>query len=127
MKINMNLFKLTVLITFYFITRAALASSCEELKSLTKTYNVCWSDTYKGWISDSCEKNKSCGALKFFESPAAVTKMIPQGGQNPNALVCHALKLPVIILRDKRNNEQSFCEFPDKTVADANSIAKSVK
>ena len=88
---------------------------------------MCWNDSLRGWFSEACFKG-TCEATNFFKkkienfkAPASVN------GQNPSALVCHTLKLPVIILRDQRDNEQSFCQFSDNSMASANAIERGVE
>lgn len=124
----MSIFKVCTFILFYFLSRMALASTCETLQGYQLKEKVCWNDSVKGWMSEKCVKQESCEANKFFKTKKQIGKIYPgEGGQNPAALVCHHLKLKVLILRDPSNNEQSFCEFLDKSIVDANAIERHVK
>lgn len=121
--LHMTMFKISALILFYFFTRVALSATCMDYTSSEGTSKLCWNEEYSGWFSENCLKD--CDAVKFLKTkhdkkkaPASV------GGQNPSAMACHVLKLPVIILRDYRENEQSFCQFPDKSLASSNAIEK---
>lgn len=96
---------------------------CETFKGITSEEKLCFDNKVQGWISKICSEKK-CDALKFFEKkPEKKIKLpVSQGGQNPATLYCHVLKLPVVILKDSQNNEQSFCQFEDESLVDANAI-----
>lgn len=123
----MNLLKICSLILFYFLSRVALSAPCEVYEGYKTKENFCFNTKIKGYLPEKCIDSK-CEAFKFFESKQARPE-IPEsvGGQNPAALVCHALKLSVIVLKDPQGNEQSFCEFKDKSLVDANAVEGHVK
>lgn len=123
----MTLFKISALILFYFLSRAAFATPCETVTGYQISSKVCWNEAVKGWISEPCSKKK-CDALTFFTSQHKKPE-IPKSnrGHNPAAMICHGLKLPVVILKDVQGNEQTFCTFPDKSLASANAIERHVK
>lgn len=123
----MNLFKLSVFILLYFAARVAFAAPCETFQGYEIREKLCWNDNIKGWLKESCT-NKKCEAYAFFQSSQQLkTNPRPYGGQNRAALLCHKLKLPVVILRDSSNNEQSFCQFNDLSLVDTNAIERHVK
>ena len=123
----MSISKICTLILFYFLSRVAAAATCETFSGYAVKEQLCWDDKLKGWLSESCQKKK-CEARAFLERPAPkVTPDPPVGGQNPATLYCHSLKLPVVILRDARGNEQSFCSFKDGSLADPNAIERHLR
>lgn len=123
----MTFFKICALIICYFVSRAAFSANCETYTGFSQKEKVCWEDSIKGWISESCLK-KECKASLFFKKPQARPKLpINSGGKNPDAMVCHQLKLPVVILKDAKNYEQSFCIFDDKSVVSSDAIGRHVK
>ncbi len=123
----MSMSKICTLIIFYFLSRLAVAGPCEPFSGYTIKEQLCWDDQLKSWLSESCLKKK-CEARAFLERPAPkVTTEAPVGGQNPATLFCHTLKLPVVILRDARGNEQSFCTFKDGSLADPNAIERHIR
>ncbi|WP_408097702.1 hypothetical protein ACJVC5_01960 [Peredibacter sp. HCB2-198] len=123
----MTFFKICALIICYFVSRAAFSANCETWTGYSQKEKVCWEDSVKGWVSESCLSQK-CEAKEFFKT-AQTKPRIPAsaGGQNPDTMVCHALKFPVIILKDAQNNEQSFCVLKDKSIVSAEAIGGFVK
>ena len=122
----MSLFKISVVILGYFISRVVFAAPCETLTGFQSSQKVCWNDSVKGWVSDSCESR--CDALTFFKSSQTAPRLpASDRGHNPAAMTCHALKYPVVILKDAKGNEQTFCTFPDKSIVSADAIKGHVK
>lgn len=123
----MTFFKICAFILFYFVTRAALANPlCSTYQGLNRTERICWNQSIKGWVSEICS-NKSCRALKFFEEKKTISRSFAtDGGKNPDAKVCHNLGHSVIILKDARQNEQSFCVFPDKSMVSTDAMGRFI-
>ena len=120
----MTALKLCSFIILYFFARVALAGNCVSLTSNTGTHKVCWYDKNKAWISESCSMG-TCEALKFLKNPPKViVKIVP--GVNPSVLGCVALKLPIINLKDARNNEQSYCKFKDSSIIDSSAVESAL-
>lgn len=121
----MTFLKISALILIYFVSRAAMANSCELYTGIKTKEKICWNEKHNAYVSAVCQK-KSCEALNFFESkkPKSKIEIKTRGGQNPSAMYCHHLKLPVMVLKDPRNYEQSFCQFSDGSLADAASISR---
>jgi putative hemolysin len=119
---TMNILKLSSIIILYFLSRVAFASECETYTGFKIKEKLCFDKSLSGWISEKCIKDKNCQAKKFFEIKKKVTLPELVGGQNPAAIYCHRLKLEILILKDSNDNEQSFCQFPDQTIVDANAI-----
>lgn len=126
-RIFMSLFKISVLVLCYFISRVALAATCENFEGHKVKRKLCFDETLKAWISADCLK-KSCEARKHFATKNEIAlSSLGSLGQNPGSLVCHQLKLSVVILRDSQNNEQSFCLFKDQSLVDTNALERNVK
>ena len=73
-------------------------------------------------ISSSCRKKDSfaCEAYSVLSKVSfkSVDKYL-QGGANPGAVICkHLLKMEVVIGKDKKGNENSFCKFKDGSYID---------
>lgn len=118
-----------LLILLIFITFQAQAENprCETYTGITSTQKICWEKSIKAQVSEACLKNSKCDALKFFKTKNKIKKItIGAGGANPSSLVCKSLKLPVTVLKDAKNNEQSFCVFPDKSVVNSDAIEEHV-
>lgn len=119
------------LIFLFLITlsNGALAANCEIFQGYQLKEKLCWNQTIRGWITASClEKGQTCQAKKLFLSKIDMpTPSLGINGQNPAALVCHHLKLEVLILKDSFNQEQSFCRFKDQSLIDANAVERNVK
>ncbi|AUN97759.1 hypothetical protein DOM21_12550 [Bacteriovorax stolpii] len=57
-----------------------------------------------------CEAAQILKKKKFFKAPLRSST----GGKNPGAVVCKdVLKQKVVMLKDQKNNENSFCRFED--------------
>lgn len=119
----MSLLKISSLILLYFLSRVAFAANCETYLGFKTKEKLCFDNSIKGWVSEKClEKNSQCEAKKFFDKKKKVTLPELVGGQNPASIYCHQLKLEILILKDSNENEQSFCQFSDKTIVDANAV-----
>ena len=124
----MTVQKICGLIIFYFISRAAFASNCEDFQGYKLKEKLCFNDSVKGWMSAKCLNEKTkCDATEFFVEKKKLPEPISVNGQNPAALYCHHLKLDIVILKDSHNNEQSFCVFKDSTMVDANAVERFVR
>jgi hypothetical protein len=125
----MTLVKICSIILFYFLSRVALSASCETFNGVKSQETVCWNETVKGWVSESCNNlNKKCDARDFFSTQKPALKSHPiSGGRNPAAVACHDLKLDVIVLKDLHNNEKSFCVFKDKTLVSSSAVENFIE
>ncbi len=70
-------------------------------------------------IQKGCEKESSGCALWTLKKKLSL-KIIDKddllGGKNPGAVLCHKLKLPVLIGVSPNGNRQSFCMASDGTL-----------
>lgn len=120
----MSISKCCFLILVYFLSRVAFAAPCETFQGHEMREKLCWSVKVKGWLPEKCADHK-CDAGSFFLSPKkTITIPEPHLGQSRSSLICHELKLPVVILRDSLKNEQAFCLFKDKSMIDSNAIER---
>ena len=109
-------------ITFLFCFNGAFAApNCQELKSLTQDYKLCWNDTHKGWFSENCRDGK-CEAISFLKVAKTSKPKTVSDSRNPSVQLCHDQNLKIEILRDDLGNEQSYCVFADKSLVDSNTI-----
>lgn len=113
----MKLLFISILISFSSIS---LASECHDLISLRGKYQMCWNEEYKAWVSSECQK-APCDSVKFFKAPPKKFTRV-WGSDNPGSVLCKFLKNKVEILRDKQGNEQSYCVFPDGSMADTGAM-----
>lgn len=125
----MNVILLSFSLFVSLLSNVSLAANCENFKGYELKEKLCWDQSIRGWITARClDKNQKCQAKDFFSSKLeAISLPEMKGGQNPAAMICHHLKLEVLILKDPQNNEQSFCRFKDKSLVDANSVERNVK
>lgn len=125
----MSLLKVCTIILCYFLGRMAIAAPCEQMKSLSENYSVCWDDELKASLLEKCtKKNAKCDAVKFLtKKQNKIGLSIITEGQNLAAMYCHELKHKVEILRDKDGNEQSYCVFKDGSMVDVNAIERHVQ
>jgi len=114
--------KLSSLIILYFLSRVAFAAECETFTGFKIKEKLCFDKSISGWISEKCITDKNCLAKKFFTIKKKVSLPDLVGGQNPATMYCHQLKLEILILKDSSDNEQSFCQFPDRSIVDANAV-----
>ena len=108
---------------FLFLTSTALANNCETFTGFKLKEKLCWDKSLRGWVSARCFKEDCEARSKIKRSVRSPNSM----GQNPSAMACHDLKLAVVILRDSQNNEQSMCQFKDKSLIDTNALARNLK
>ncbi len=113
--------KLTFLLLL--LTSTALANNCETFTGYELKEKLCWDKSLRGWVSSRCLTEK-CEARSKLNHPVTSKSFM---GQNPAAQLCHDLKLRVVILKDTQNNEQSFCQFKDKSLIDTNALVRNLK
>jgi hypothetical protein len=113
---------------FLFLSQGALAAPCDTFSSNNEKYKLCWNDEHKSWLNEVCSK-KSCESQEFLKKKHKAPSIEKDltGGRNSSALICPAMKLSLVILKDAQNNEQSFCQFSDKSLADANAVRRAMK
>lgn len=112
-------------LTFFLLllTSTALANNCETFTGYELKEKLCWDKSLRGWVSSRCLTEKCEASSKLNHSLLSKSFM----GQNPSAQLCHELKLRVVILKDIQNNEQSFCQFKDKSLIDTNALVRNLK
>ncbi len=110
--------KLFCLIAFILPT-LTFATDCEERKGYTVSHTVCWSESIKAHVSKDC-LTKKCDALTV--KTGSPVKIEP--GSNRTVAACTRTGAEVIVLRDEKGNEDSFCEFADGSLRSASSVEK---
>lgn len=86
-------------------------------------------------ISDTCldesqslDKSKCEAAKALKNKNLKVDAVHFRGGKNPGAVACtEALKKKIIILKDSKNNENSFCVFEDESMISAINLQNIIK
>ena len=69
----MNITKICSLIIFYFISRMAFASPCEEFQGFKLKEKLCFNNSVKGWMSAKCfDENTKCDVKDFFAQKKAL-------------------------------------------------------
>jgi hypothetical protein len=119
--------KLCAFIVFYFFTRASLAANCETFSEASGGFNLCWDDKLKAWISEPC-LSVNCEARNLLSSSSSPRpERRPQtSSQNPSSVACDLIETEVIILRDSRQNESTFCKFKDKSLIEASAVERKI-
>lgn len=124
----MTFLKFSLIFFFCILSPASFGSQCEFFQGFQLKEKLCWDKSIRGWLSSKCQDQKQpCLARNFFQEKKVVSVPESLNGQNPAAMICHSLKLNVLILKDTQGNEQSFCRFSDQTIVDANAIERNVK
>jgi hypothetical protein len=63
----MTISKLCGLILFYFLSRAAFASNCEDFQGYKLKEKLSFNNSDKGWMSANCIDQKTkCDAIDFL-------------------------------------------------------------
>lgn len=124
----MTFLKFSLILFFCILSPASFGSQCEIFQGFQLQEKLCWDKSIRGWLSFKCLNHKqACLARDFFQEKKTVSAPEGHNGQNPAAMICHTLKLNVLILKDTQGNEQSFCRFSDQTIVDANAVERNVK
>ncbi len=117
--------KYFLLISLFLLSLSAFAD-CEVFTRFGMPKDICWIKDYRGYFSQKCLTG--CEARTFLDKHNVKPQNIDRrGGKNPASQYCLALGFSVVVMRDKNLGEQSFCEFPDKSVVDSNAFARSLK
>jgi hypothetical protein len=79
---------------------------------------------------DNSLEKSTCKAAKILKQKK--TLVVPadsfSGGKNPGAVACSiGLKNKVIVLKDSKNNENSFCVFSDQSMISAINLQMLLK
>ena len=75
-------------------------------------------------------QNSPCEAVKILKNKKSLTlpRGASSGGKNPGAVVCKtALNKNILILKDSKNNENSFCVFDDGSMISAITLQSLIK
>ena len=121
----MAILKVSVFILCYFFARMALAG-CEPFNRGSLKEFICWDEINKALISERCLKS-DCDAKKFLiQNKARKAKEKPSAGPVIAASACKELQLPIVFLKDAKNNDVPFCLFNDSSVLDAAVVERLV-
>jgi putative hemolysin len=105
-------------------TNVAFAS-CEEYTRFGVPQKICWRNELRAFVNARCESD--CLAIRFVKEKHPVPKLRLTGGKNPASAKCEHLGIKVVVMKDSRGNEQSFCEFADGSLMDSNAVARSTR
>ncbi len=117
----MSYLRTTLLLSQLLFAESVSAATCEVRVGLAGERRLCWQEVSQAWVSEDC-LSRDCEALKATGPQAPV---LHPGGHNPGALACQKLGEKVTILRDKTGNEQSFCEFGDRSLVSTSALGRS--
>lgn len=86
-------------------------------------------------ISDNCiddsndlKKSTCAAALALNNKNIKIAPEHFQGGRNPGAVACtQGLKKEIVILKDRKNNENAFCKFEDGSMIAAINLLPIIK
>ena len=114
--------------TLVLLTLISLEASarCETFTRFGAPVEICWIQEYRGYFSKKCETN--CEARTFLDKHEGKPENIDRsGGKNPASQYCLVLGFSVVVMNDANLSQQSFCEFPDKSLVDTNAFARSLR
>lgn len=101
-------------------------AGCELYKKFGEPVSICWKKELRALMSEKCQED--CLALTFLKKGHPQTPSVKTvGGKNPATEKCKYYQLNVIVIKDPRGAEQSFCEFSDESLVDSNAFARSLK
>ncbi|MFL5785600.1 MAG: DUF333 domain-containing protein [Bacteriovoracaceae bacterium] len=106
------------------LTNVAFAA-CEDYTRFGVPQKICWKNELRAFVNEKCEKE--CQATKFLKEKHPVPKLPLTGGKNPASAKCLYLGIKVVVLKDPRGGEQSFCEFSDGSLVDSNAVERSTR
>ena len=109
----------------FLILSSTAFASCEEYTRFGVPVKICWKEEFRALVNNKCDKN--CLATDFVKKHYPKPKLQLTGGKNPASAKCLHYDLRVIVLKDPRGAEQSFCEFSDGSLIDSNAVARSMK
>jgi hypothetical protein len=114
------------LLALLFCFTSTAFAFCEPYTRFGTPINICFKKELNAYVNDKCEED--CLAVKFLKShhPKSTHRNI-SGGKNPAAEACKYYGIKVIVLKDPRRGEQSFCEFSDGSLVDSNAIQRSLR
>lgn len=87
-------------------------------------------------ISENCFSDEvallksKCDAARALSAPKSLSINSNEfiGGKNPGAVVCsQGLKMKVLVLKDSKDNENSFCVFNDQSMISAINLQSLLK
>jgi putative hemolysin len=113
-----------IVLILLILTNVAFAS-CEDYTRFGVAQKICWKDELRAFVNAKCEKE--CLAIKFVKEKHQVPKLPLTGGKNPASAKCLYLGIKVVVLKDPRGGEQSFCEFSDGSLIDSNAVERSTR
>lgn len=116
-----------ILFIFLFTLLLHAGEPNQQIWSMGQNHYIFFVDQEsKTLISKSCvDKKKDCMALKEKSLPRHMVFSKDQlsGGKNPASLICSiAHHGEVLVLKDLKGNENSFCLFKDNTIIDAHNL-----
>ncbi len=117
---------LGMFITFIFgLQSLALAAKSDEMAVIDGKQYQLYVDAQAGIIiSKSCHKKNNkynCDAFKALKK-ASFKNVNITGGANPGAVMCRPLGGQVVLARDEKKNETTYCQFPDGSLIANGSI-----
>jgi hypothetical protein len=121
----MRIYIVSILFLIFCIVNAAEIKY--QIWGIGKNYYAFSVDTAThALISSNCLDTKNiCKALMAKKNPQKITFTESQlsGGKNPSSLLCSlGHNGNVVILKDKNDNENSFCVFSDHSMISANDL-----
>lgn len=114
-------------ILFFYLIGAVASETTFEIWGAGKIYYTFYIDSgTQSLVSANCkEPKKTCKALQAKKNPvkADFSEKELSGGKNPSSLVCtkkhHG---EILILKNAKGNENSFCKFADHSMISANDL-----
>jgi hypothetical protein len=80
-------------------------------------------------VSASCRQPNgqvACDAVRFMRngSPVEIARRFLDGRQSPGVKVCMRLNQPVLVARSPEGSEDSYCRFPDGSLASTGALER---
>ncbi len=131
--------KAILFLSIFFNTAIAQVKGDENIRQFWSNgsthYLFSYNPNTKILISDTCldesqslDKSKCEAAKALKNKNLQVDPVHFRGGKNPGAVACTSgLKKKIIILKDSKDNENSFCVFEDESMISAINLQNIIK
>ena len=127
--------KIILLLLLIFVTTPSYLLSDDQVEKALTSQIWHYGDLFypfriepstKALISKKCvESQEPCLALKAVKNKLKMefSELQLAGGKNPSSLLCsQGFHGTVLIFKDSKGNENSFCQFPDLSMVRANDL-----
>ena len=122
----MSRFKLFILFLCCLNLGRISAAVCEKFSEAQGQFEICWDETWNAWVSKSCLTSNCDATLLLKNSFPKIERSPRKSSRNPLSDSCKFIEANLLILRDSRQNEYTFCVLKDKSLIDASAVERKI-